>query len=46
MVDYLVEQGVTRDRMTPRGFSWTQLIVQTPPNTPNQQNRRVEIRRR
>ncbi len=46
VVDYLVEQGVTRDRMTPRGFSWTQLIVQTPPNTPNQQNRRVEIRRR
>jgi OOP family OmpA-OmpF porin len=46
VVDFLVEQGVTRDRMTPRGFSWTQLAVQTPPNTPEQANRRVEIRRR
>ena len=46
VADYLETRGVSRDRMTVRGYSWTQLAVQTPPNTPNQENRRVEIRRR
>ena len=29
-----------------RGYGFTQLAVQTPPQTPNAENRRVEIRRR
>jgi OOP family OmpA-OmpF porin len=43
---YLESRGVERNRMTVRGFGETQLAVPTPDNTPNQQNRRVEIRRR
>jgi OOP family OmpA-OmpF porin len=43
---YLESKGVERSRMTVRGFGETQLAVQTPDNTPNAQNRRVEIRRR
>jgi OmpA-OmpF porin, OOP family len=46
VADYLAGRGVSRDRMNVRGFSWTQLAVPTPPNTPEPRNRRVEIRRR
>jgi OOP family OmpA-OmpF porin len=43
---YLESKGVSRSRMSVRGFGETQLAVPTPDNTPNAQNRRVEIRRR
>lgn len=46
VADYLESQGVTRDRLVIRGFGETQLAVPTPDNTPNAQNRRVEVRRR
>jgi OOP family OmpA-OmpF porin len=46
VADYLESRGVTRDRMVTRGFGETNLRVQTPDNTPNAENRRVEIRRR
>ncbi len=46
VADYLESQGVTRDRMSLRGFGETNLAVQTPDGTPNAQNRRVEVRRR
>ena len=46
VADYLESQGVTRDRLVVRGFGETNLAVQTPDNTPNAQNRRVEVRRR
>ena len=43
---YLESQGVTRDRMVIRGFGETNLAVETPDETPEPRNRRVEIRRR
>jgi len=43
---YLESKGVARDRMSLKGWGETNLAVQTPDNTPNAQNRRVEIRRR
>jgi OmpA-OmpF porin, OOP family len=43
---YLEGKGVSRSRMQQRGFGETNLAVQTPDNTPEQRNRRVEIRRR
>jgi OOP family OmpA-OmpF porin len=46
VADYLESQGVTRDRLVIRGFGETQLAVPPPDNTPNAQNRRVEVRRR
>jgi OOP family OmpA-OmpF porin len=46
VADYLESKGVSADRMTVKGFGFTQLSVQTPPNTPNAENRRTEIRRR
>jgi OOP family OmpA-OmpF porin len=46
VAEYLESQGVTRDRLVLRGFGETNLAVETPDDTPNQQNRRVEVRRR
>jgi len=46
VASYLESKGVSADRMTVRGYGFTQLAVQTPPQTPNAENRRVEIRRR
>jgi OOP family OmpA-OmpF porin len=46
VADYLEKKGVERSRMSIEGFGETKLAVQTPDNTPNAQNRRVEIRRR
>lgn len=46
VVEYLESQGVTRDRLVSRGFGEENLAVQTPDNTPNEQNRRVEVRLR
>jgi OOP family OmpA-OmpF porin len=46
VADYLAQQGVDRSRMTTEGFGETRLAVQTPDNTPEPRNRRVEIRRR
>jgi OOP family OmpA-OmpF porin len=45
---YLASRGVTRDRMTTQGFGEQRdkLRVQTPDGVRNQENRRVEIRRR
>ena len=43
---YFESRGVSRTRMQVRGFGETNLAVQTPDNTPEQRNRRVEIRRR
>jgi OOP family OmpA-OmpF porin len=43
---YLESKGVSRSRMAIRGWGETRLAVPTPDNTPNAQNRRVEIRRR
>ena len=43
---YLESQGVSRDRMVIKGFGMTNLAVETPPQTPEARNRRVEIRRR
>ena len=40
VADYLESKGVSADRMTVTGFGFTQLSVQTPPNTPNAENRR------
>ncbi len=46
MARYLEGKGVSRSRMQIRGWGETNLAVQTPDNTPEQRNRRVEIRRR
>jgi OOP family OmpA-OmpF porin len=46
VASYLARQGVTANRMTIQGFGETRLAVPTPDNTPEQANRRVEIRRR
>ncbi len=46
VANYLESKGVSADRMTVRGYGFSQLAVQTPPNTPNAENRRTEIRRR
>jgi OOP family OmpA-OmpF porin len=46
VADYLESRGVTRDRLVIRGFGETNLAVQTPDETPEPRNRRVEIRRR
>ncbi|MDF1585219.1 OmpA family protein [Geminicoccaceae bacterium 1502E] len=46
VADYLGRKGVSADRLTVQGFGETQLAVPTPDNTPNAQNRRVEIRQR
>jgi OOP family OmpA-OmpF porin len=48
VADYLASKGVTRNRMTLQGFGKDRdhLRVQTPDQTRNQENRRVEIRRR
>lgn len=45
---YLEQHGVTRDRMSIKGWGEDRdhLAVQTPDNTPNAKNRRVEIRKR
>ena len=43
---YLERKGVTRNRMVVKGFGETELAVQTPDNTPEYRNRRVEIHRR
>ena len=43
---YLEMKGVSRSRLAVQGFGETRLAVQTPDNTPEQRNRRVEIRRR
>jgi OOP family OmpA-OmpF porin len=43
---YLEGKGVSPSRMQQRGFGETNLAVQTPDNTPEQRNRRVEVRRR
>lgn len=43
---YLERKGVSRDRMTVRGYSFTRLAVQTGPNVKEPRNRRVEIRQR
>ena len=46
VADYLVAKGVSRDRLTTKGFGKTNLAVETPDQTPEPRNRRVEIRRR
>lgn len=46
VANYLSGKGVTKDRMVIKGFGETNLAVQTPDNSPNAKNRRVEIRRR
>lgn len=48
VANYLASKGVTRDRMTTQGFGEQRdrLRVQTPDGVRNQENRRVEIRRR
>jgi outer membrane protein OmpA-like peptidoglycan-associated protein len=46
VADYLETKGVARSRMQVEGFGETKLRVETPDNTPNAENRRVEIRRR
>ena len=46
VADYLAAKGVSRDRMVVQGFGMTNLAVETPPQTPEPRNRRVEIRRR
>lgn len=43
---YLQTKGVSASRMEIKGWGETHLAVQTPDNTPEQRNRRVEIRRR
>ena len=43
---YLQSKGVSRSRMEIKGWGETHLAVQTPDNTPEQRNRRVELRRR
>jgi OOP family OmpA-OmpF porin len=43
---YLEAKGVSRNRMSVEGFGETKLAVETPDNTPNALNRRVELRRR
>ncbi len=43
---YLERKGVSRDRMTVRGYSFTRLAVPTGPNVNEPRNRRVEIRQR
>jgi OOP family OmpA-OmpF porin len=43
---YLQSKGVSRSRMEIKGWGETHLAVPTPDNTPEQRNRRVEIRRR
>jgi OOP family OmpA-OmpF porin len=46
VADYLESRGVSRDRMVIQGFGKTNLAVETPDQTPEPRNRRVEIRRR
>jgi OOP family OmpA-OmpF porin len=46
VADYLEGRGVSRDRMVIQGFGETNLAVETPDQTPEPRNRRVEIRRR
>ncbi len=46
VADYLERKGVSRDRMTVRGYGETRLAVPTPDNTREPRNRRVEIRQR
>jgi OOP family OmpA-OmpF porin len=43
---YLQSKGVSRSRMEIKGWGETHLAVPTPDNTPEQRNRRVELRRR
>jgi OOP family OmpA-OmpF porin len=43
---YLQSKGVSRSRMEIKGWGETHLTVPTPDNTPEQRNRRVELRRR
>jgi len=43
---YLQSKGVSSSRMEIKGWGETHLAVQTPDNTPDQRNRRVEVRRR
>ena len=46
VADYLQSKGVSSSRMEIKGWGETHLAVQTPDNTPDQRNRRVEVRRR
>ena len=46
VADYLEAKGVSRDRLTIKGFGWDNPAVPTPPQTYEPRNRRVEIRRR
>lgn len=46
VASYLEAKGVALNRMSVEGFGETKLLVPTPDNTPEAQNRRVEIRRR
>jgi OOP family OmpA-OmpF porin len=46
VADYLEGRGVSRERMVIQGFGETNLAVETPDQTPEPRNRRVEIRRR
>jgi OOP family OmpA-OmpF porin len=46
VANYLETKGVALNRMSIEGFGETKLLVPTPDNTPNAENRRVEIRRR
>lgn len=43
---YMESRGVSRSRMQIQGYGETRLAVPTPDNTPEQRNRRVEVRRR
>ena len=43
---YLQSKGVSSSRMEIKGWGETHLAVPTPDNTPEQRNRRVELRRR
>jgi OOP family OmpA-OmpF porin len=46
VASYLEGKGVALNRMSVEGFGETKLAVPTPDNTPEQANRRTEIRRR
>jgi OOP family OmpA-OmpF porin len=46
VAQYLEGKGVDASRLSVEGFGETRLAVPTPDNTPNAQNRRVEIRNR
>jgi outer membrane protein OmpA-like peptidoglycan-associated protein len=43
VADYLMQFGMPKDRLVLKGFGGSGLLVPTPPNTPEPQNRRVEV---